>query len=166
VTPMSDQLHRPMVDAISSLNRRFSKRHHPRLPAQRYPTRQAIPPSKIPSPRTGLDSCETLCTIARKNYLAQNPARRSQGNIAGSSGARELIERNRRAWNSYFAANLDAETRRKLVEQKRHSQEELTPFSPDELQSIEQDFTGRCKSSAKDLVLPSSGAAERCCARP
>jgi len=33
-----------------------------------------------------------------------------------------LIERNRRAWNYYFAANLDEETRRKLVEQKRHSE--------------------------------------------
>ena len=34
-----------------------------------------------------------------------------------------------------------------------------TPNSPDELQGIEQDFAERCKSSVKDLVLPSSGAA-------
>jgi hypothetical protein len=45
-------------------------------------------------------------------------------------------DRNRVAWNRYFAANLDEETRTKLIEEKRHPAEELTPFSPEELEEV------------------------------
>jgi hypothetical protein len=39
-----------------------------------------------------------------------------------------LRNRNRIAWNRYFAANLDEETRARLIYEKRHPAEELTPF--------------------------------------
>ncbi|HXN87891.1 MAG TPA: pentapeptide repeat-containing protein [Methylocella sp.] len=68
----------------------------------------------------------------------------------------ELRAKNRVAWNRYFAENLDEETRTKLVEEKRHLAEELTPFSPDELREVQTAFAERCKASAKKLALPAS----------
>ena len=64
---------------------------------------------------------------------------------------------NRIAWNRYFAANLDEETRTKLIEEKRHSAEELTPFSPEVLEEVKRAFAERCKAPAKKLALPASG---------
>ncbi|MGB8898393.1 MAG: pentapeptide repeat-containing protein, partial [Methylocella sp.] len=68
----------------------------------------------------------------------------------------ELRAKNRVAWNRYFAANLDEETRTKLVEEKRHLAEELTPFSPDELREVQTAFAERCKASAQKPALPAS----------
>ncbi len=48
-------------------------------------------------------------------------------------GDQQLRDKNRTAWNRYFAANLDPETREKLIGEKRYPMEELTPFSPEEL---------------------------------
>ena len=70
----------------------------------------------------------------------------------------ELRAKNRVAWNRYFAANLDEETRTKFIEEKRHLEEELTPFSPDELREVQTAFTERCKASAKKPALPDSNA--------
>ena len=55
------------------------------------------------------------------------------------------MRRNRVAWNRYFAANLDEETRTKLIEEKRHPAEELRPFSPEELQEVAAAFAERRK---------------------
>jgi uncharacterized protein YjbI with pentapeptide repeats len=70
----------------------------------------------------------------------------------------ELKDKNRVAWNRYFAANLDEETRAKLIEEKRHPAEELTPFSAEELQKVASAFAERCKASAKKLALPDSSS--------
>jgi hypothetical protein len=45
----------------------------------------------------------------------------------------ERRDRNRRAWNRYFAANLDEDKRTLLTKEGRHSQEELTSFSEQQL---------------------------------
>jgi hypothetical protein len=70
----------------------------------------------------------------------------------------ELQAKNRVAWNRYFAANLDEETRTKLIEEKRHSAEELTPFSPEQLEDLKRTFAKRCKAAGKILALPASDA--------
>jgi uncharacterized protein YjbI with pentapeptide repeats len=70
----------------------------------------------------------------------------------------ELRAKNRVAWNRYFAANLDEETRTKIIEEKRHLADELTPFSPDELRDVQTAFAERCKASAKKPALPASNA--------
>jgi hypothetical protein len=49
----------------------------------------------------------------------------------------ERRNRNRRAWNQYFAANLNDETRARLINEKGYSEKELEPFSPEELQGVE-----------------------------
>jgi uncharacterized protein YjbI with pentapeptide repeats len=68
----------------------------------------------------------------------------------------ELRKKNRIAWNRYFAAELDEGTRKKLIEENRHPAEELTPFSPDELEGIEIAFGERCKVSGHNVPLPKS----------
>jgi uncharacterized protein YjbI with pentapeptide repeats len=45
----------------------------------------------------------------------------------------ERRDGNRRAWNRYFAANLDEDKRALLTKEGRHSQEELTSFSEQQL---------------------------------
>jgi hypothetical protein len=70
----------------------------------------------------------------------------------------ELLARNRVAWNRYFAANLNEYTRKRLIEEKRHPAEELTGFSPEELQEIATAFAGRSKTAPEKLALPESGA--------
>ena len=67
--------------------------------------------------------------------------------------------RNRWAWNQYFAfaANLDDETRARLVKEKGYCEKELKPFSPEELQGVEEAFAKR-KDPAKNIALPASGA--------
>jgi uncharacterized protein YjbI with pentapeptide repeats len=69
----------------------------------------------------------------------------------------ERRDRNRRAWNRYFAANLDDETRARLVEEKGYCEKELKPFSPEELQGVEEAFAKR-KNPTKNIALPASGA--------
>ncbi|MGC2224904.1 MAG: pentapeptide repeat-containing protein [Methylocella sp.] len=73
------------------------------------------------------------------------------------SGDDQLREKNRIAWNRYFAANLDEETRTKFIEE-RHPAEELTPYSPEELREIETAFAECCKASARKPALPASSA--------
>jgi Pentapeptide repeats (9 copies) len=68
----------------------------------------------------------------------------------------ELQAKNRATWNRYFAANLDEETRAKLIEEKRPTADELTPFSPEELQGIATAFAERSKESGKELALPAN----------
>jgi hypothetical protein len=70
----------------------------------------------------------------------------------------ELQERNRVARNRYFAANLNKDTRKRLIEEKRHPAEELTGFSPEELQEIATAFAGCSKTAPEKLALPDSGA--------
>jgi len=67
----------------------------------------------------------------------------------------ERRDKNRRAWNRYFAANLDDETRARLVKEKGHYKEELEPFSPEELQGVEEAFAKR-KGTPKNVALPAS----------
>ena len=64
----------------------------------------------------------------------------------------ELRERNRVAWNRYFAPNLAATERARLIEEKRHPEGERTPFLPEELREIEQAFAER--KGAANFVLP------------
>jgi hypothetical protein len=66
----------------------------------------------------------------------------------------ELREKNRIAWNRYFAANLENETRARLIEEKRHPMEELTPLSAEELAEIEEAFAKRAGSSATQVLPP------------
>jgi hypothetical protein len=69
----------------------------------------------------------------------------------------ELKNKNRVAWNRYFAANLDEETRTKLIEEMRHPAEELTPLSPEGMQEVAMAFTERSKASQKEHALPARG---------
>jgi hypothetical protein len=55
----------------------------------------------------------------------------------------ELREKNLIAWNRYFAANLDNETRTRLIDEKRHPVEELTPLSAEEFAEVEEAFAKR-----------------------
>jgi hypothetical protein len=80
-------------------------------------------------------------------------------------GDDEVQAKNRAAWNRYFAANLEEKTRTKLIEEKRHSAEELTPFSPEQLGDVKRTFSKRCEASGKilryirgELPLPASDA--------
>jgi hypothetical protein len=73
-------------------------------------------------------------------------------------GDDEVQAKNRVAWNRYFAAKLEEETRTKLIEEKRHSAEELTPFSPEQLEDVRRTFAKRCKASGQILALPASDA--------
>jgi hypothetical protein len=80
-------------------------------------------------------------------------------------GDDEVQAKNRAAWNRYFAANLEEETRTKLIEEKRHSAEELTRFSPEQLEDVKRTFSKRCEASGKILLyihgklpLPASDA--------
>jgi hypothetical protein len=68
----------------------------------------------------------------------------------------ELKNKNRDAWNRYFARNLGEPRRAKLITMKRHSLQELTPFPPEKAHGIEAAFAARCKSLATSLVLPIS----------
>jgi hypothetical protein len=65
--------------------------------------------------------------------------------LYGVSGNPSDKRKNRVAWSRYYAKELDAETRARLIEEKRHSAEELTPFSPGELKDIETAFAERRK---------------------
>ena len=58
-----------------------------------------------------------------------------------------LREKNRTAWNRYLAADLDEKIRARLITEKRHTAEELVPYSPEEWQTK---VAERCKASAKD----------------
>jgi uncharacterized protein YjbI with pentapeptide repeats len=69
-----------------------------------------------------------------------------------------LQDRNRIAWNRYFAANLDEETRARLVHERGPPAEELTPFSQEELLEVATAFAERCKAPAKELALQASDA--------
>ncbi|MGB6176716.1 MAG: pentapeptide repeat-containing protein [Methylocella sp.] len=73
-------------------------------------------------------------------------------------GDYELQKKNRVTWNRYFAANLDDKMRARLIEEKRHPAEELTPFSPEQLEDVKRTFAKRCKASGKILALPASDA--------
>ena len=66
----------------------------------------------------------------------------------------ERWDRNRRAWNQYFAANLDFETRAQLVKEKGYCEAELTPFSEAELRDIKSSFAERSKGSKWHIELP------------
>jgi Pentapeptide repeats (9 copies) len=66
----------------------------------------------------------------------------------------ELREKNRIAWNRYFAANLDNETRARLIDEKRHPVEELTPLSAEEFAEVEEAFAKRADSSTTQVLPP------------
>ena len=57
---------------------------------------------------------------------------------ARKSRDKELREKNRRAWNRYFAANLDDINRARLINENGYKEEELTRFSQDELQELKK----------------------------
>ena len=54
--------------------------------------------------------------------------------------------------NKYFAAELDEETRLRLIKEKLHPEDELQPF--DDLTELECAFANRCQKLAKTLRLP------------
>jgi uncharacterized protein YjbI with pentapeptide repeats len=62
--------------------------------------------------------------------------------------------KNRHAWNRYFVANLCEETRLRLIEEKRQTEEELTPFSPVELKDVEIALAERCRHLVRKPILP------------
>ncbi|MDQ6868107.1 MAG: pentapeptide repeat-containing protein [Pseudomonadota bacterium] len=70
----------------------------------------------------------------------------------------ELQLKNRLAWSRYFAANLDEETRKDLIKERRLFEIELVPFSPEELQKVATAFAERCKALANKPALPPSDA--------
>jgi len=69
---------------------------------------------------------------------------------------RELREKNRIAWNRYFAANFNEATRARLIEEKRHPQNELNPFQRHELEEIKEAYLKRCASSPKHYPFHSA----------
>ncbi len=66
----------------------------------------------------------------------------------------DLREKNRIAWNRYFTANLDNETRARLIDEKRHPVEELTPLSAEEFAEVEEAFAKRAGSSTTQVLPP------------
>jgi uncharacterized protein YjbI with pentapeptide repeats len=66
----------------------------------------------------------------------------------------ELREKNRISWNRYFATDLDEETRARLIKQKRHPADELTPFSPEELREVSAAFAERRRASGNAHEIP------------
>jgi hypothetical protein len=74
--------------------------------------------------------------------------------VPGKGDDDELRKKNRIAWNRYFAASLNGETRTKLSEEKRHPEQELRPFWPQELREVEAAYDKR--RGSKTLELPSS----------
>jgi uncharacterized protein YjbI with pentapeptide repeats len=70
----------------------------------------------------------------------------------------ELHSRNRIIWNRYFAANIDTQTRARLVKDNWHSRQELEPFSPGDLHEVELAFARRCVGRTRFLKLPESAA--------
>jgi uncharacterized protein YjbI with pentapeptide repeats len=70
----------------------------------------------------------------------------------------ELQLKNRLAWSRYFAANLDEETRKDMIKERRLFEIELVPFSPEELQEVATAFAERCQALANKPALPSSAA--------
>ncbi|HXW73051.1 MAG TPA: pentapeptide repeat-containing protein [Methylocella sp.] len=64
-------------------------------------------------------------------------------------GYQALQDKNRIAWNRYYAGILDEITRKKLVTENRHTGEELTPFSGEELEQILNVFEARCGVKGK-----------------
>jgi uncharacterized protein YjbI with pentapeptide repeats len=73
-------------------------------------------------------------------------------------GDHELRDRNRVAWNRYYAASLGEKIRTKLIEEKRHPAKELRLFSPLELLEAATAFAARCKASGNHFALPASSA--------
>jgi hypothetical protein len=65
-------------------------------------------------------------------------------------------ERNRCAWNRYFAGNLDGEKKVSLIEENLHHSEELTPFSETELRAFKNAFAERSKGLKGHIELPAS----------
>jgi uncharacterized protein YjbI with pentapeptide repeats len=76
----------------------------------------------------------------------------------GKVGDFDLRNKNRLAWNRYFAANLDNETRTRLIADKRHTAEELTPFAPEALEQVKAAFEERSRWSRNKFTLPASGS--------
>jgi uncharacterized protein YjbI with pentapeptide repeats len=71
--------------------------------------------------------------------------------VPGKGVDDELRKKNRIAWNRYFAASLNEETRTKLSEEKRHPEQELRPFWPQELREVKAAFDKRRGSKTLDL---------------
>ena len=65
----------------------------------------------------------------------------------------ERWDKNRRAWNQYFAANLDEETLARLVKEKGYCATELTPFLEEELRDIRSAFAERNKETKGHIDL-------------
>jgi len=112
-------------------------------------------------PESGAGKAKPLKIKAKDNpwYLLATlygvPKRVDDEVYAGELGYEdELQARNRVTGNRYCAARLDDKRRAQLIEEKRHSAEELTPFVPEGLPDVEEAFTKRCKDSAKALALP------------
>src|ERR1700758_4375185 len=80
-----------------------------------------------------------------------------QRSMACRGSSRAASEESGRV-DHYFAANLDEDTRKKLIEEKRHSAEELRPFSPEGLEKVAAAFAARCKASVRKPSLPASAA--------
>jgi len=70
-------------------------------------------------------------------------------NSSDERWARKLCD-----WNRYFAAELDNKTCARLIVEKRHTEEELTAFSQEELKNIETAFAERCRHLAQKPILP------------
>src|SRR3954447_19067777 len=69
---------------------------------------------------------------------------------------KELQARNRMAWNRYMAGQLTDEARARLIKEECHPAEELTPFTPDELKALAQDFAKR-SGSQNSIPCPEVG---------
>jgi hypothetical protein len=67
---------------------------------------------------------------------------------------KELKDKNRRAWNKYYAERIDLKTREFLVTEKGYSAEELTPFSQEEGQEVKQQFNVSRKLSIFPQLQP------------
>jgi uncharacterized protein YjbI with pentapeptide repeats len=65
-----------------------------------------------------------------------------------ASDDRELQARNRSAWNRYVSRLLKDDALKQLIYEGRHPLEELTPFSPDDIDAIEGAFFERHQRAA------------------
>src|SRR5579885_2219371 len=63
-------------------------------------------------------------------------------------------EKNRIAWNRYFAARLDPQLKADLIANGRYEEEELTPFLPEQLAEIKRAFAEQSAASISNLPCP------------
>src|SRR5438874_8733297 len=71
-----------------------------------------------------------------------------QPSFVHDSNDKKLRVRNRTAWNRYMAAELGEDRWAQLIKEERHSAQELTPFTAEEMDALGSLFFDRHQRAA------------------